>query len=37
MLIMQFSRVWEVVEKEVFFKLAMEKCWVFVWGNSEIS
>ena len=23
--------------KEKFFKMAMEKCWIFVWGNSKIS
>ena len=36
-LIMQFSRTWKVLEKEKFFKLAMEKFWIFVWGKSKVA
>ena len=33
----QFSSTWKVLEKERFFKLAMEKFLIFVWENSKMS
>ena len=36
-LILQFSRIWQVLEKQRFFKLVMGAFWIFVRGNSKIS
>ena len=36
-LMIQFSRTWRVLVKETFFKTAIEKFWIFVWGNSKIA
>ena len=36
-LMIQFSRSWKVLEKKEFFKMAMEKFWIFVWENSKCS
>ena len=36
-LIMQFTRTWNVLEKERLLKIAVEKFWIFAWGNSKIS
>ena len=35
-LIMQFSRTWKLLEKEMFFKMAMEAFCIFVWESSKI-
>ena len=32
---MQFSKTWKVLEKKGYFKMAMEKFWIFVWKNSN--
>ena len=32
---MSFSRTWKGLEKRGFFKMAVEKLWIFVWKNSS--
>ena len=32
-LVMPFSRTWKVLEKDKFFKVAMESFWIFISQN----
>ena len=36
-LLMQFSSTRKVLEEKKYFKMAMEKFWIFVWENSKIA